>query len=442
MDRGNSKLVDLLRQLAQYERVPYRLALFREGDDWKAHTLLVEPGLPDEERDHLVFDYDYGDAHFVGGYISGNTAATWLEQRAGELSPSGVPAPAPVRHFTLTPYSGEQVYWQRYPSHALVDHRTASQPLTLYNVTSSAWTTAPYDVGFLVADGLPFFPSFRAAVYRLIYNGDDEELPTNTTIDPRFLVHLFHNEGWLSSITLSPTAVRATVTGIRIGGSQVTISGAQGVFTQEALVGRTTVTCPLPNGLPSPLYVVLSRGADWLDYYTRDERWPTLRHRQENVTVEFGDKTSEIEALIAQGEGLQVEFKSQVNEAGERFLQTVSAFANGVGGTILVGIENGTGATLGIGSGANVTDEMDTLSRRIRDNLIPAASFHPYSVTLDGKDIIVIHIEPSAGHIYGVKPAKPTYHVRRGATNFPARPEELESIVMARNSVASPWRPS
>jgi hypothetical protein len=293
----------------------------------------------------------------------------------------------------------------------------------------------------MVAEGVPFFPSFNAAVYRLIYNGDEDEMPTGTTIVPRFLVHGFHIDAWLSAITLSPTAVRATVSGTRVGGSQVTISGAQGVFTQEMLAGRKTVTCPLPNGLPSPLYIVLSRGARWLDYYMRDERWPTPRHRQENVTVEFGDKSSEIEALIAQGEGLQVEFKSQVNEAGERFLQTVSAFANGVGGTILVGIQNGTGATLGIGSGANVTNEMDTLSRRIRDNLTPAVSFHPYAVTLDGKDIIVIRIEPGAGHIYGVKPAKPTYHVRRGATNFPASPAELESIITARNSVTYPWRP-
>jgi hypothetical protein len=91
---GDSKLADLLWQLAQHERVPYRLALFKEDDDWKAHTLLIEQGLSDEERDHVVFDYDYGTAHFVSGYIPGKTAALWLEQRAGEISPSGVPGAA------------------------------------------------------------------------------------------------------------------------------------------------------------------------------------------------------------------------------------------------------------------------------------------------------------------------------------------------------------
>jgi len=50
-------------------------------------------------------------------------------------------------------------------------------------------------------------------------------------------------------------------------------------------------------------------------------------------------KYEELKALVAQGEGLQIEFKLKANHP-EKFLKEISAFANTKGGHLLVGVED------------------------------------------------------------------------------------------------------
>lgn len=49
---------------------------------------------------------------------------------------------------------------------------------------------------------------------------------------------------------------------------------------------------------------------------------------------------------------------------------------------------------------------------------------------VDGKWVLVVEVEPNAGIIYAltVEGEKPEFYVRRGATTFPARAEELQMI--------------
>jgi hypothetical protein len=56
--------------------------------------------------------------------------------------------------------------------------------------------------------------------------------------------------------------------------------------------------------------------------------------------------------------------------------------------------------------------------------------------TLDGKNLLVAEVRSSQGQLHAlmVDPEKPEYYVRRGATTFYARPEELTAVIEARAS--------
>ena len=45
-------------------------------------------------------------------------------------------------------------------------------------------------------------------------------------------------------------------------------------------------------------------------------------------------------------------------------------------------------------------------------------------------NIIVIRVDFGSAPPYGIKPGKPEYYVRYGATTFPAGPEQIRSIVL------------
>ena len=51
-------------------------------------------------------------------------------------------------------------------------------------------------------------------------------------------------------------------------------------------------------------------------------------------------KVSEIGKILAQGEGISVEFKEAKEKVPASFYETVVSFANTIGGTILLGVDD------------------------------------------------------------------------------------------------------
>ncbi|MGH7866159.1 MAG: hypothetical protein ACREP9_00680, partial [Candidatus Dormibacteraceae bacterium] len=287
MDTGVIEVSELLQQISELDDIRFRLALIHEGAEWRVHTLFMEHGLDNPEQALKPFVFDYGAVYLAAGRLDGRSAKQWLGQREGEISPPG--KSGPVRHFVLPPSFVGPVGWNRCSSHIGMDLRSVPRPYTSYDLSGQYWQMMNTPQGFLVNDGCPFFPDMQSALYRLIYQVEDEVAPTGLGPSPHIDLRMGHSEGWLEKIRLSPTAVNVRVAGTRVGGMQLTISGAGGIYHQEQLIGRKSVTCPLTDGIPSQLYIVLSRGHKWVDYYARDARWEEYRRKQQgNVTVEFG----------------------------------------------------------------------------------------------------------------------------------------------------------
>jgi len=268
-DSGYIELSEVLQQLSDDDKLSYRMALLRDGNEWKAHTLFLDRIPQNGNEEPINFDYDYGNAFFSAGTIDGNSAKQWLFQRNGEITLLG--RPSSIRRFTLQPFNGKAP-WNRSPSYALQDFHRMPLPMTRYNVTGFGPAQYPTNTGFLLSDDAPFFPDFRTALLRLVYKVQDIDAIQQEP-GAAVVVRLADTSAWLSNITLSPTAIDVTISGTRVGVSRITITGGGATLHDRQLDARRTVTCSLPNGIPSPLWIMLSRGNEWLDYYQRDERW-------------------------------------------------------------------------------------------------------------------------------------------------------------------------
>lgn len=430
MDMGAVELNELMTRAEQAKTLYYRLALLREGDEWKAHTLIIEtyPQTSGHESPTFVHQYDW--ACFVGGPIDSQTAQKWLTKRVGVLSDSQSDE---LEHkFTLYPFNG-LVNYQHHSSCVSVDLQAVPWPLTRYDVTGTPQGyVSSTDRGFLLSNDEPFFPDFRTALLRLIYQVEDLAAHGNNSLSPAVVLRLAETEAWLAHIKMAPTAISITVAGDNVSGVRLTVTDTLVLNYEYQFESAETKEFPLPNGVPIALYVVLSRGNRWLDYYHRDDRWPITRGEQGNVNIEHPPVSPEleIETLIAQGEGQHIEFKSELNEDKKRLLNTVSAFANTDGGIIFFGVDNNGGVR---GVSDDVSKVRDSVMRSIHDNIVPMPRIDQQIVEIGGVSIIVVRVEPTTTHACGVNRADPRYYVRRDATNFPAQPEEITNLIMLRH---------
>src|SRR6056297_610276 len=74
---------------------------------------------------------------------------------------------------------------------------------------------------------------------------------------------------------------------------------------------------------------------------------------------------SKIDTLLQKEEGKQLEFKRDLTSS-KKLMKTIVAFANSSGGTVVIGVEDGTKSVVGI---ENILDEEERLSNIIADSI-------------------------------------------------------------------------
>lgn len=75
----------------------------------------------------------------------------------------------------------------------------------------------------------------------------------------------------------------------------------------------------------------------------------------------------------------------------------------------------------------------DKIIQVVRTNIRPEPKTSTETCVIDGKTIFALHVEQGGTEKpYALHPDKrPEYYVRRGATTWEAKPEEIRSIVLA-----------
>ena len=138
---------------------------------------------------------------------------------------------------------------------------------------------------------------------------------------------------------------------------------------------------------------------------------------------------------IFAGESENIEFKSEIPAKSEKYMKTVVAFANGKGGKLVFGVENGTWAVTGF-SKEEVFQKMDVITNAIFDSCEPKITPNIAVQEIDGKAIIVVEIIPGMQRPYYIKSQgimEGTYIRVAGTTRHAERHRVQELILEGTN---------
>lgn len=121
-----------------------------------------------------------------------------------------------------------------------------------------------------------------------------------------------------------------------------------------------------------------------------------------------------IEELLTKEEGKTLEFKENTKSL-QKIIQTVVAFANTAGGTLIIGVKDKTKDVVGV---LNVLEEEERLANAIADSvsplLIPALQLH----TWRGRDLLLVSVSHAFGPYYiKSKGIEEGTFIRFGSTN-------------------------
>lgn len=138
-----------------------------------------------------------------------------------------------------------------------------------------------------------------------------------------------------------------------------------------------------------------------------------------------------LQQIIDAGESGRVEFKANV-PALDIIGQTVCAFLNAQGGTLILGIEDN-GKVAGI---KDATQHIENIKAELINSITPNSSFSAQIESLDNKNIIVIEVPQGM--------EKPYIHanrifVRRGSSSTLATGSEINALIEQRSAAQTPW---
>jgi hypothetical protein len=229
------------------------------------------------------------------------------------------------------------------------------------------------------------------------------------------------------------------IDGLDIDGAQLDLSWPTGRLVC-AVESEGDVRFELPDGLPDHSILALTSGEGWLDYRDFTYRRPGGREADESVVWDFPGVG--VGLLVSGGEGLTVEFKRELpmDDSKRRALKTIAAFASGAGGTVLFGVDDD-GEVFGIDSalvGLTGQDKVQVaVTDMIRSIIDPEPPYDLRFEEYEGKTMLLVEVSPG-GRWHAVYPNKPEFYVRRGASTFRARVDEINAGFNQSTSLS--WR--
>lgn len=116
----------------------------------------------------------------------------------------------------------------------------------------------------------------------------------------------------------------------------------------------------------------------------------------------------EIKNLI--GEATEYDKKEMLEEKDPRsWCKSVSAFANGIGGSLIFGIVDKTNEVVGLD---DAEGDSEKISRVLRDKMDPIPPFNLPFATVDGKKLIIVEVYPGSEtpYFYAGKSERTAYH--------------------------------
>lgn len=192
---------------------------------------------------------------------------------------------------------------------------------------------------------------------------------------------------------------------------------------------------PLKDHLPAGSWVLLRNGGEWLD--RRFLAFPYARANEAGVEIVVEPGTR-LESLVSSRERQHVEFKLQVPKEEQsklKIMKTVCAFANGQGGSLLIGVDDE----------RNIVGVDERSVDRLRDQVTqmvgswvepwPNGTFNVLPIA-DSDKVVLEYVIESGTTLYGCGRAGEarTAYVRHHGVTEKATISEITGIVRARTT--------
>ena len=124
-----------------------------------------------------------------------------------------------------------------------------------------------------------------------------------------------------------------------------------------------------------------------------------------------------------------VDFKENLEEKKPKsWLKSVSAFANGIGGSLLYGVVDKTKEIKGV---SDIQELGENISRLIEKHLIPLPSFELIPYIYKGKNLLEVKVKSGADTPYYVEfGGKRDVFIRNGNDSLPAPDHMLHELIL------------
>jgi hypothetical protein len=429
MDTGSTALTDLKAEIEATAGNAYLKAILcRNEDGWSLYHARALIGAEPPGWAEQAWRYER--LTFAAWVLPAAELAGLCAADGSVITLSGLPVSVPG---VLGPAN-----WTMRPSFARHDHWPLPWPVTDYRISAADAASRQLPHEILVGDG-PSFPEPQSA-WRAFCEGDFSLTGAQAPPQELALLRFTRLDGWVGRVHVTPAELTADVRGGRVAGCELELYGEAGRSSYR-LAGPGTVAFPLDNGLPASAWLWLKQGTSWLDYRSIDTRSGWTGDLA-CAGVEFDlpvDLQASVEALLAAGEGPQVEYKRQLPDTAEqkrRTLKTTAAFATQDGGTIVFGIDPDELTVTGLGD-QDSKSLRDRLYALVHGTVVPPPGVTVTDHQIDGKTILVLDVPPGPEPPYGLavdkgSRDKPEFYIRRGSSTYPAQPGELRRAARSR----------
>jgi hypothetical protein len=281
----------------------------------------------------------------------------------------------------------------------------------------------------LQAVGQPYFASLSAAIAEHVFTAPANAMERAQA--HQVLVRIPDRRGRIDKIDVNEGDLSVTVSShtddglkgfvLRAAWRSDSADVAWQRHDEENLTGRSVRLAT--NGVPAEFVATLIA----VDGQQVDLRSWNERFGRPDEDEQPGSLDGHVSRWLAEGEHNRLEYKLELTENQTRtsFAETVAAFANGAGGTVLVGVDDD-----GTPVGCKVTKGADQITNIIGSLVTDVPEFVIQETTVHRRRILVVRIASSPPHIRPHQ-VKGRVMVRTWGTTRAATPAQLRQMLMA-----------